>query len=86
MAWLVKAAEAGNPQAQRVLGQSYAKGYGVERDPELARMWLKKSREGVSWHEDHDEAGRAGRHEEHAHHNDRDAAVKPKTDIHRWPP
>lgn len=53
MAWLKRAAEAGNPQAQRALGLAYENGAGVERNPVLARTWLKRSREGVAPHDDH---------------------------------
>lgn len=52
--WLQRAAEAGNPRAQRALGRAYARGEGVTRDPALARVWLRKSREGVAPHDDHE--------------------------------
>ncbi len=35
------AAEAGNPDAQAFLGEAYATGQGVRRDPALALKWLK---------------------------------------------
>ncbi len=54
MDWLKRAAEAGNPQAQRALSRAYENGAGVPRDPVLARMWLRKSREGVAPHDDHE--------------------------------
>jgi hypothetical protein len=54
MQWLRKAAEAGNPVAQKRLGEHYAQGRGVPRDEELARMWRRKSREGVAPHDDHE--------------------------------
>lgn len=54
MHWLRRAAQAGNPQAQATLGRAYEAGRGVERDGRLAAAWMKKSREGVAPHEDHD--------------------------------
>lgn len=53
IAWLQRAAEAGNPRAQRALGRAYDRGEGVTRDPAMARVWLRKSREGVAPHDDH---------------------------------
>jgi TPR repeat protein len=53
--WLKKAAEAGNPQAQLTLGRAYRNGYGVDRDLDQAKTWLKKSREGVAPHDDEDD-------------------------------
>ncbi|MDP9962902.1 TPR repeat protein [Variovorax paradoxus] len=52
--WLRRAADAGNPRAQRALGRAYERGEGVSRDPALARVWLRKSREGVAPHDDHE--------------------------------
>lgn len=52
--WLQEAALAGNPLAQRTLGQNYARGYGVPQDGTLAQVWLKRSREGVAPHDDHE--------------------------------
>ena len=52
--WLKTAAAAGNPQAQATLGLNYERGHGVSADPYLAKYWRKKSREGVSSHDDHD--------------------------------
>lgn len=52
--WLKTAAAAGNPQAQATLGLNYERGHGVSPDPYLAKYWRKKSREGVSSHDDHD--------------------------------
>lgn len=52
--WLKTAAAAGNPQAQATLGLNYERGHGVNPDPYLAKYWRKKSREGVSSHDDHD--------------------------------
>lgn len=51
--WLQRAAEAGNPRAQRALGRAYDRGEGVTRDPAMAGVWLRKSREGVAPHDDH---------------------------------
>jgi len=70
MAWLKRAADAGNPQAQRALGQAYESGSGVRHDPALARMWRLKSREGVAPHDDHvhEDASQPGQaHRGHAH-------------------
>ncbi|MGJ7490510.1 tetratricopeptide repeat protein [Variovorax sp. ZT4R33] len=70
MSWLKRAANAGNPQAQRTLGQAYESGNGVRRDPALARVWLLKSREGVAPHDDHvheDASQPAPAHRGHAH-------------------
>ncbi|RZI55680.1 MAG: sel1 repeat family protein [Rubrivivax sp.] len=53
--WLRLSAEAGNPVAQRALGERYRDGKGLTRDPVLAKEWLKKSREGVSPHDDEDD-------------------------------
>lgn len=52
--WLKTAAVAGNPQAQATLGLNYERGHGVGIDPYLAKYWRKKSREGVSAHDDHE--------------------------------
>jgi TPR repeat protein len=37
-------ANAGNPQAQQLLGEMYGFGDGVQEDPALARQWLERSR------------------------------------------
>lgn len=38
-----RAAEAGNPNAQAILGTMYKRGWGVERNDSLAYEWLEKS-------------------------------------------
>ncbi|MBR3481314.1 MAG: sel1 repeat family protein [Neisseriaceae bacterium] len=38
-----RAAEAGNPNAQAILGTMYRSGWGVERDLQQAQYWLEKS-------------------------------------------
>lgn len=61
--WLRRAAAAGNPQAQATLAHNHETGHGVSRDLQLATAWRKKSREGVSAHEDHgpeDDSRRGG--------------------------
>ena len=44
MAWIQRAAEAGEPTAQNELGYALAGGHhGLARDPERARIWLEKA-------------------------------------------
>ena len=57
--WLQEAALAGNPSAQKALGQNYARGYGVPQDATLAQVWLRRSREGVAPHDDHEHETRS---------------------------
>lgn len=54
IAWLEEAARNGNPQAQRRLSEHYRRGQGVPQSAMLAYNWLRKSREGVAPHDDHD--------------------------------
>ena len=38
--WLLAAAEAGEVEAQALLGQALLDGHGIARDPALARSWF----------------------------------------------
>lgn len=62
--WLQRAAESGNPGAQRALGRAYLQGDGVPRNGELADFWLRKAREGVAPHDDHVHGPSDGDHDE----------------------
>jgi TPR repeat protein len=44
-AWLQKAAEQGNPQAQNILSRMYLAGEGVEASGERAFVWERKAAE-----------------------------------------
>ncbi|WP_165963285.1 MULTISPECIES: tetratricopeptide repeat protein [unclassified Pigmentiphaga] len=55
VAWLERAAQAGNPVAQARLGRAYLEGDLVPIDLEQGKAWLKKSREGVAPHDDEEE-------------------------------
>lgn len=55
VAWLERAAQAGNPVAQARLGRAYLEGDGVPLNLEQGKAWLKKSREGVAPHDDEEE-------------------------------
>lgn len=70
IAWLKRAADAGNPIAQARLGRAYLKGEGVPLDDALGRAWIKKSREGVAPHEDEDDDAHepGAKSKEHAGH------------------
>ncbi len=41
--WMLKEAEAGNPDAQFVLARYYGSGHGVPKDPKAAAEWLRKA-------------------------------------------
>jgi uncharacterized protein len=55
LAWLRRAADNHNPQAQRTLSRRFEAGDGVVQDLHAAAFWLRKSREGVAPH-DHGDA------------------------------
>ncbi len=45
MTWYRKAAEQGHAAAQNNLGECYAEGVGVEKDPAQAVVWYRKAAE-----------------------------------------